>query len=272
MNLRARIRPALLARLSVLAMSAILLASCTGDDSADVSSAPTSAPTQPPATAAPGQLSVGELTGRINDAWNDVSALRVTSSSGPIPADTGSGTPTPPGSYAIETWTAPNNRQITEVVDGAVINEQVYKDGIIYMKGTFVGSAVAPEVGSDTWITLDKDVVPRDTPVGNRIAYLTREPSSPFVNMSEDMLDQPVNESGNVQVGDRSCALYSFGDPGGEGDEIRYEVALDENDLPCQVVQRAGGFQNSSVYEIDTEEIDIVAPDAGTPVSGTPEG
>lgn len=272
MRLRARRRSTMLIRLAVVAISAVVLASCTNGEEANIADAPTVGPTNLPATAAPGELSVGMLTQRINDAWGGVTALRVTSSSGPTPVQQGAGTQVPTASYAIETWTAPNNRQITEVVDGAVINEQVYMDGVVYMKGIFVVTAVAPEVGADTWITLDKTVVPRDTPTGNRVAYLTREPASPFARMSEDMLVQPVNESGTVQVGDRTCTLYTFGDANGDGDAIRYEIALDDNDLPCQVVQRAGGFQNSSVYEINTDEIEIEAPDAGTPVSGTPEG
>jgi hypothetical protein len=272
MNLRARTRPEIVLRIAILAISTVVLISCTSDDEPEVTSEPTAAPTTAAATAAPGQLSVGELTGRINDAWGDVDALRVTSSSGPTPIETSSGTPAASGSYAVETWIAPNNRAITEIVDGTVINQHLYKDGVIYMKGIFVSTAVAPEVGSDTWITIDEDIVPRDTPVGNRIAYLTREPASPFARMSEDMLLQPVTESGTVQVNGRSCTLYTFGDPNGDGNQIRYEIALDENDLPCQVVQRAGGFQNSSVYEINSDGIEIVAPDAGTPVSGTPEG
>jgi hypothetical protein len=272
MTFRAAIRPAMLFRLAVLALSAIFLAACTsGDDDNAVS--PTAAPpTHPPATAAPGEMSVDDLTGRINAAWDGVTALRVTSSSGPIPVQDDSGTPAASGSYAVETWTAPNNRQITEVVDGTIINEQIYVDGAVFMKGIFVGSAVAPEVGSGTWITLDRDVIPRDTPVGNRVAYLTREPASPFAVMSPELLAQPVRESGTVRVGDRACTLYTFGDPRGEGAEIRYEVALDENDLPCQVIQRAGGFQNSSVYEINEDDIQVAAPDGGTPVAGTPEG
>ena len=153
-----------------------------------------------------------------------------------------------------------------------MVNEQVYVDGIIYMKGTFVATAVAPEVGRDTWITLDPSVVPADTPVGTRIAYLTREPVSPFSGMAPEILSEPVRESGDVQVAGRTCTLFTFGDPENTGEEIRYEIALDENDLPCQVIQRAGGFQNSSVYEINSDDIQIIGPDAGTPVSGTPEG
>lgn len=260
-----------LARLTSLALVTILLAACTaGSNEPDAT--PTPAPTNPAATAAPGELSVRQLLDRVNAAWTDVESLRVTSSSGPVPVESTSGTPAAESSYTIEEWTSPNNRRITEVIEGVAVNEQVFVDGTIYMRGVFVGMAVAPEVGSGTWIILDQDVVPADTPVGLRVSYLTREPGSPFVDMSEDLLNQPVNESGSVRVGDRSCTLYTFGDPGGEGDEIRYEMALDENDLPCQVIQRGGGFQNSSVYEFNTEDIEITAPIEGTPVSGTPEG
>jgi hypothetical protein len=217
-------------------------------------------------------LSVEEFTNRINTAWSDVTTLRVTSSSGAVPVETSSGTPTPQGTYTIEEWSAPNNRRVIELVDGTVINEQVYVDDVIYMRGLFVGTAVAPEVGSGTWIILDQSVVVADTPVGNRVAYLTREASSPFAGMSPDLLPLPVAESGTVRVGERSCTLYTFGDPDNSGDEIRYEVALDENELPCQVVMRGGGFQNSSVYEINSGDVEIAAPLEGTPVSGTPEG
>ena len=55
------------------------------------------------------------------------------------------------------------------------------------------------------------------------------------------------------------------------GTEIRHELAVDETGLPCQVVQRAGDFQNSTVYEFNTD-FTIEAPLEGTPVSGTPEG
>lgn len=258
-------------RVALTSIAALFLVACTaGSNESDTP--PTPAETTAPASVEPGQLSVGELVERINTAWSDVESLRVTSSSGPVPAESSASTPAPGGSYTIEEWNAPNNRRITELVEGVVVNEQIYVDGTIYMRGVFVGMAVAPEVGTDTWIILDQDVVPADTPVGARVEYLTREPGSPFDNMSPDMLALPATESGSVRVGDRTCTLYTFGDPGGEGDQIRYEIALDENDLPCQVVQRGGGYQNSSVYEINSGDVEISAPLQGTPVSGTPEG
>lgn len=259
--------PAFNVRIASLALLLIILAACGTSDNDEAST-----PTETPQAAAPGEPTVESLVNRINTAWTDVTRLRVTSASGPIPAETGSGTAVPQGSYTVEEWTSPNDRRILEMANDEVVNEQVYIDGVIYMKGAFVGTAVAPEVGPETWVILDASIIPPDTPVGNRVAYLTREGGSPFMGMTPEILSLPVNESGSVQVGGRSCTLYTFGDPGGTGESIRYEIALDENDLPCQVVQRGGGYQNSSVYQINSDDIRIISPDAGTPVSGTPEG
>jgi hypothetical protein len=271
MSLRHLVRSTLLRNIFSLIMVAMLLAACSvGGDEPDPE--PTPMPTGVPPTEVPGALSVEAFTNRINTAWGGVTTLRVTSSSGAVPTESSSSTPSTQGTYTVEEWSSPNNRRITELIDGTVINEQVYVDETIYMRGLFVGSAVAPEVGSGTWIILDQSVVPADTPVGNRIRYLTREASAPFENMSPDVLPLPVTESGSIRVGERSCTLYTFGDPENTGDAIRYEVALDENDLPCQVVMRGGGFQNSSIYEINSGDLEIVAPLEGTPVSGTPEG
>jgi hypothetical protein len=259
-----------LSRATMVVLSASLLVAC-GSTGSETSDPPTPTATTAPATAAPGELSVGGLFERVNTAWSEVETLRVTSASGAVPQESSSVSPTPQGTYTVEEWSAPNNRRITELLDGTTINEQIYVDDTVYMRGFFVGMAVAPEVGSGTWIILDQNVVEPDTPVGNRVTYLTRDPASPFANMTPDILALPVTESGTVRVGERSCSLYTFGDATGESG-IRYEIALDENDLPCQVVQRGGGFQNSSVYEINTGDIEIVAPLEGTPVSGTPEG
>jgi hypothetical protein len=260
----------LLFRLGTLALVAMLLVACSaGGNQADQT--PTPEPTNAPPTAAPGELSVGEVLDRVNTAWSNVESMRVTTFAGTA-LQTDTGTAVPSGSYTVEEWTSPDARRVAEIFNGNAINEQIYVDGTIYMRGTFVAMAVAPEVGPETWIILDESVVPPDTPVGLRVTYLTRESGSPFVDMSPDLLAQPANESGTVRVGDRSCTLYTFGDPGNEGDEIRYELALDENDLPCQVVLRGGEAQNSSVYEFNSDDIRIDAPLEGTPVSGTPEG
>jgi len=254
--------------LSLLAVVALLTACGTGgnDD-------PTPTPTNPPLpTAAPGALTVGDLLARVDAAWPTVASMRTTSTSGPVPIDDGAATEATGVQSTVEEMVAPDSRRIVRMTDGIPTDEQVYVNGTVYMWGAFVAEAVAPEVGSGTWITVDPSVVPADTPVGFQLAYLTRPQGSPFGAISDEMRTLPATSAGQVQVAGRTCTVYTFVDATELGDRIEYELALDEHDLPCQIVQRAGGFQNSSVFEVNVPDLKITAPDEPTPVSGTPEG
>lgn len=270
----------LLARLLAASVLIAVLSACTSDsDEADsASSAPEVAMqsdsdlSTPETSTSSGGMTVRTIVDRVATAWPNVETIRVVSMSGTVPSPNSPSTPESAQTMSVEEWSAPNNRRIVEYVSGTVVNEQRFVDGVVYMRGIFVSTSVAPEVGPETWIILDPTVVPRDTPVGARVTYLTRQPGTPFGSMTEDMLSVEVRDSGTVTVNDRRCQLYTFGDESNRGDEIRYEVAIDENDFPCQVVQRAGQFQNSNVYDVNSGDVLIVAPLEGTPVSGTPEG
>lgn len=261
-------------RLILPALLSILIVACS-PGSAQEQSGPepgSTTPADPGPTAAEGQLTVGDLVDRMDDAWPTISSMRITSISGPVPTDSENGTPVAQGTVTVEEWVAPNTRRIVELMGDNVVNEHVFIDGKVYMWGMFVGTSVAPEVGPNTWVTLDPEVIPPDTPVGYRVAHIARDPGSPFANLLEETRQMPVTESGAVQVGARRCTLYTYVTTTQMGEQIDYELSLDENDLPCQYVQRAGGVQNSSVFEINSPDIQIIAPDAPTPVSGTPEG
>lgn len=248
----------------------ILLVACGSGSAQDNEQEPTAdAPALP--TAEPGELTVDELLDRVEEAWPDVTSMRLSSTSGAIPTDTPV-TPTAGTVVTYEEWVAPDSRRVVEEMDGTIINEQIFVDGRVFMWGNFVGTSVAPEVGSSTWVTVDPEVVPDDTPVGYRVTYLTREAGPPFGMVTEQLRQRPVRESGQVQAGGRECTVYTFVDSTQLGERIDFELALDENDLPCQIVQRAGGFQNSTVYEISVPGLEILAPDTPTLVSGTPEG
>lgn len=257
-------------RTFMLICAAVLLVAC-GSGSARNSEPEPTATVPPLATAEPGELTVGELLNRVDAAWPDVTSMRMSSTSGPVPTDVPA-TKAAGTMITYEEWSAPNNRRIVEELDGAVINEQVFVDGRVFMWGLFVATSVAPEVGPATWVTVDPSVIPQDTPVGYRVTYLTRDSGSPLGSFTEQMRQRPAKESGQVQVGGRTCTVYTFADSTRLGERIDYELALDENDFPCQSVQRAGGFQNSIVFEINDPGIEILAPDTPTPVSGTPEG
>lgn len=264
-----------LTRLLSLGMIAILLVACgSGSGGSETSNIrPNESSSSDPApTAAEGELTVGDLLAEVDAAWPNVTSMRVTSMSGPVPTEGENETPIAQGMVTIEEWTAPNSRRIVELMAGKVINEHIFINGKVYMWGVFVGSSVAPEVGPGTWVTLDPDVIPPDTPVGYRVSYITREPGTPFGTVTDEMRRRPAKELETVQAGGRTCTLYTFADTTQLGERIDYELALDADNLPCQLVQRAGGFQNSSVYEVNNTDIRIVAPDAPTPVTGTPEG
>lgn len=270
MNLSSPTPSRLLFRLLSIATAAVLLVSCsTGNNDDDDNTSSDSAAALP--TAADGELTVGELLGEVDAAWSNVTSFRMTSMSGPVPTE-GNDTPTPQGPVTIEEWTAPNNRRIVERMGDTITNEQVFVDGKVYMWGTFVGTSVAPEVGPSTWVTLDPSVIPPDTPVGYRVSYITRAGGPPFGSVTEDMRQRPAKEAGTVQAGGRSCTVYTFVDTTQLGEKITYELAIDENNFPCQLIQRAGGFQNSTVYEVNSPDLQILAPDAPLEVSGTPEG
>lgn len=234
---------------------------------------PTPEPTNPPApTAAPGELSVGDLVDRVNAAWPQVRSLRATSMSGPVPTDGPDSTPASGVQSSIEEAVAPDTRRIVRMTDGAITDEQIWVNGTVYMWGVFVANAVAPEVGDQVWVTVDPTIVPAESPVGRQLSYLTRPLDSPFTAMTDDLRAQPAQEAGEVEVGGRVCRGYTFADSTASGTRIDYELALDDAGLPCQLVRRAGGFQDSSVFEVNVAGLQIVAPDAPTPVSGTPEG
>ena len=248
-------------RLATLFLVMMLLVAC-GTDSKEEPTA-----TSAPPTAAPGQLTVADVIAMAEPAWPNVRSMRTTSQSGQIPRE---------GEQAaftgtLQDWTPDGDRHLIEFENGTAVNEQIFVDGTVYMRGRFVSSAVAPELDQNTWVILDTTVVPSDTPVGIQILYLTREQTDPYGELTDDILTRPVQEAGTVTVGSRSCTVYTFGDENDTGTEIRYELAVDQIGLPCQVIQRAGDFQNSTVYEFNTD-ISIEAPLEGTPVSGTPEG
>lgn len=247
--------------LTLFTLLLVILSACGGSGDSE----PT--PTPGPPTAAPGQMTVADVVALSEQSWPEVTSMRMTSQNGPIPREG----ETPAFTGSVQDWTADGDRHLIEFQDGTAINEQIWVDGTIYMRGRFVSSAVAPELPIDTWVILDSNVARDNSPVGAQIRYLTREQNSPYGDLADETLARPVTKSGTVMVGDRSCTIYTYGDENQTGTEIRYEMAVDESGLPCQVILRGGDFQSSTVYEFD-DDIRIEAPLEGTPVSGTPEG
>ncbi|MCA9833398.1 MAG: hypothetical protein KC435_05590 [Thermomicrobiales bacterium] len=228
-----------------------------------------SSPTEPtaPPTASADELSVGDVIALADTTWPTVTSMRVTtkSSSASTEIDDAAFTGT------VEDWTSNGNRHIIEFENGIATNEQIYADGVIYVRGVFVSAAIAPGLDVNTWVNVEEGAYDADSSVGVQLQYLIRPQNNAYGEISQDLLSRPVQDGGETVVGDRTCHLYTFGDEEGTGDEIRYEISVDSDGLPCQVVQSAGDYQVITTYLFDLD-VNIAAPLEGTPAAATPEG
>lgn len=250
-------------RFLTLAIVTILIAGCSSDDSDD----PT--PTiEPSATVplAPGQLSLGQLLDGIAAEVTTITSVRTVFTS-----KTTSGAPgTSP--VTTEEYIAPDQRRIVTTSGTTVVDEQIAIGSTVYMRGSFVSTAVAPMLGTDIWVNVDPALVPVDTPVGNVVGYLTEPFRMPFATVSNDLRNRGVTQSGQAEVAGRTCTVWTFVDTTSFGDRIEYGLAIDTTGLPCSLTERAGTVENITTFEFNIPGLQIIAPENAQPVSGTPEG
>jgi len=249
---RFRLSPALILIL-------ILLAGCTVGESD-----PTPAP-EPTATVAPplppGTITVDELIGRTDAAWASVASMRTTFWS--TATDT-AGTPPVTGLVTVEEIVLPANRHVVQSTNGQVTDEQLVVDGHIYIKGALVPAAIAPNVDTDTWVEVDPMAAASDSPISMQVAYLMSPIVSPFAGVSDETRALPAIPDGTETIDGRACQRFTFGDATGEAG-IAYEILIDDKDLPCRLVQSAGGVSNVTTYTFNVEGLVLAAPGNATP-------
>jgi hypothetical protein len=243
----------------------LVLAGCSnGSDKPEPTPTPEPSPTAP---LAPGQKTVRDLLAGVETAWPAVTSVRTVFST----TDT-SGTPGAATAVTTEEYIAPDRRRIIVSAGDTVVDEQIAIGSSVFMRGSFVVSAVAPMLGPDTWVTVDPSLVPPDSPVGNVVTYLTQPYHLSILNVSDDLLPRGVSQMGPRDIDGRSCMVWGFVDTTDFGDRIDYELALDDQGLPCSLVERAGTVENVTTFAFNVPEMHITAPDSAQPVSGTPEG
>jgi hypothetical protein len=211
-------------------------------------------------TLSPGAIIVGDLVARADAAWGSVTSMRTSFWVGE-PGD--AGTPPAAGSYTTEVTLLPGSRHVIQTVDGQIVDEQIALNGRVYMKGSIVVAAIAPMIGTDSWVEVDPAAATSNSPVAMQIAYLTSPASSPFSTVSPETMALEAVPAGEVSIGDRTCQTYTFGNA--SGNAVQYELAIDANDLPCRLLQRSGDVANITVYEFNIPGITITAPTIATP-------
>ena len=251
--------------LSTVALLVLVACSPGGGDEAPT---PTTAPPTQAATPTlmPGQLRVGDLLARVEASWGGVTSLQS------VFTTTETGQETPARSFTVEE-VKPDRRRVVISEDNVITDEQIAVAGVVYLRGSFVANLVAPNVGAGAWVTVDPDVVPPDTPVGQQVGALLAPIAPPYQSVSEQMRALPATLASETEFGGRPCAkAYTFSarEPT-SGGQIDYTLALDESDRLCALQQIAGPVTNLTIFTYDAG-ISIEAPLAATPVSGTPEG
>lgn len=224
---------------------------------------PTATPTA--VTFGPDDVAVGVLLDRSQQAWDAVDSwTSETRIDGPDTSES-SGT----ASVTTERVVLPNNRQILTTNGETIVSEEIIVDGTIYMRGTLVSTSIYPEASEETWISFSPDQAPPGTPLEQRVAYLTSSPTFPFESVTPETRKLPASPVGDVQVGDRTCAVYQFSTSDADSEGINYRIAFDSENRPCQLVKEGGGIVETTTWTYDAD-VSIAPPSDSLPVDEFP--
>ncbi len=242
----------------------------------------------PPVVATPEMLTLGDLAVRITNAWDDVSAYRITSTGAtgmaPPPGET-SGTPVSeaaatPGATPVarERGTFTFVREVVlpdqqrQVVSGLGANdyEAISTNDRLFIRGP-VTAQIAPDAPPDVWISVEKTMVPDGSLFSQLLGGLPQAPAAPLSTLPQRLWPQQVRDLGIIQVNGRDCQIWGAADTAqATGMRLDYSIAVDAGNLPCFIETSAGGaVQGHDEYEI-LDSLTIEEPAAATPVSIPP--
>ena len=244
--------------IALLVCLTVILAGCSSSsDPVEPTVAPTA--TAPP-TVSPGGTSVGQLLDQVNVAWASTQSWRTTFWT---TGDSEIVSPPAAGDVTVESSIAPDRRHVVRSVNGEVVEEQIAVGGRVFMRGQIVVAAIAPMMGPDAWVEVDPRAADSTAAIAAQVDWLLSPIQSPFATVSAETRSLEAFPGETVEVGGRTCQTWTFGDQNG----IQQELALDENNLPCRLIQRAGDFSNVTMYEFGPAGLTIVVPEVATPTA-----
>lgn len=244
------------------AAAALTMTSCRAD--LDPDPTPTAASTE--ITFGPNDVAVGTLLDRAADAWTTVEGWSAEARVEQLDASESGG-----GSTVItEQVLLPATRRVLNTTEETIVSEEISIDGQIYMRGTLVPASIYPEVDADTWITFSPEDVPADTPLAQRVRYLTAAPEFPLATVTEETRALPASPVGELEISDRNCSVYQFVTHDDSSSGITYRLAFDSAWLPCRLIRESGGVVETTNWSFDTGQISINAPAGAVPVEEFP--
>lgn len=250
-------------RLAAITIAAALTLTGCGLD-LDPDPTPTAAPTE--VTFGPDDIAVGELLDRSEEAWTDVEGWSTEARTEQLDAS-GSG-----GASAVTTEEVllPSARRVLSTNEETIVSEEIVVDGMVYMRGTLVTASIYPDVDADTWIMFSLDAVTADTPLAQRVRYITTAPDFPFSDVTTATRALPASPAGDIEIDDRNCTVYEFTASAESSRGITYRLAFDASWLPCQLILEGGGIVETTTWSLDASAIEITVPEGAVQVDTFP--
>lgn len=256
-------RASLVFRLAACAFVAALTMTGCGLD-LDPDPTPTAAPTE--ITFGPDDIAVGELLDRSEEAWEEVDGWSSeTRAEQPDASESG-------GAAAVTTEEVllSGTRRVLSANEETIVSEEIVIGGLVYMRGTLITASIYPDVDPDTWIMFSPEAVPADTPLAQRVLYLTAAPDFPFGDVTAETRALPASPVGDVQIDGRDCSVHEFTASAQSSGGITYRIAFDATWLPCQLILEGGGIIETTTWSLGSSAIEIVTPEDAVPVDTFP--
>ncbi len=244
--------------------AALTLGGCSVD--LDPDPTPTVAPTE--ITFGPDDIAVGILLDRSREAWAEVDGWSSEARTEQVDASESGGAST----ITTEEVLLPSTRRVLSTTAETVVSEEIAIGGMIYMRGTRVSGSIFPDVDADTWIAFAPDAAPANTPLAQRVRYLTADPTFPFRDVTAGTRALPATPVDEAQLDGRGCSVYQFASAEGSSAGITYRIAFDADWLPCRLTLEAGGIVETTTWSFDAGAIEITAPDDAVAVDTFPTG
>lgn len=251
---------------SILVASVFLLAAC-GPASSDPE--PTKS-TESAATAVSDDLTVGDILGSSQAAWEAASTERVTTQWGYDLRDaTPAASPAAANQESIAIRVSPDSQYFVNNLGGVMMEEVIVVDDIVYARGPRMNKVIAPHADPETWVKVDPGTLPEDEPIRYFLLNRVKPTQAPFSNLRQDDLARPAKDIGVIQINGRTCHAYTYTEDNGDMGEWEIEVSFDDTtDLPCRLVRTMeGGYQAVSIFEYDVPGLALARPDTFIPAS-----
>ena len=217
-------------------------------------------------TSAP-ELTLGELTDRINAAWRDLTHFReINTSTAGVPSAIGSPTAAlsvgERAGRSVREVALPDRGRYLAEENGQLVFELVVIGDQVYARGT-VATLLDPSAAAGEWIVTDLATVARNPMLGDAAARQLAALAAPAYVVPDRLRPQTVRLLGETESDGGTCTLYGAADTTPTGARIDFTFAVDQENRICFIETKTAGISSRySVEELDASFM-IEAPSGG---------